>query len=165
METGYRIAKSLAGTPASNDVKLEARGIMNRYELIGKPFSLVMKSPDGTIIDLGARRARSTIAYIWSATQSPNSLLALNRLKAGPAPNNDWVYICVNSTQADFNTKKVMAPFSGQHYFMPPGGENSFFDALGNRVVPYAYVISEEGLLSAFGPVSEISQLLGSAKR
>lgn len=165
MVTADRIARLLVAVPAPPPVQAEARALLARTGLVGRPLTLALPALDGTRVDLARRSDQPTVVFFYSAAVNPASLAAAKRFQKTAAANCRWVYVAVNSTAAQVNGARAAAPFSGTHCALAPADSLPVLDRLRLRHFPSVFVVNRKGLLTGFGPVEELPGLVWDANR
>ena len=165
MRTADRIAQLEIASPAPAEVKAEARAILERRNLLGRPLNLAVPATDGTVVDLARHNDRPTVVFFYSAANNPGSLVAPKRFLKTPVADCRWVYVAVNSTAPQVSAAKARAPFPGTHCALTAAEAAPLLDRLRHRHFPYVYVVNRQGLLTGFGPIDELPGLVWDANR
>jgi hypothetical protein len=156
-EIASKVARSSAATATH---QREAKAIINRAMLLGKPVNLSLPLVEDGEIDLTQQQGHVTVVVVWSPSK-PGSLDPLSVFKRRLSPGVQIICLALGGTTDDVMHVRSRLPAVTQFCHVPIGPKaNQVATALRLQLAPYIYVLNRSGVLSDFGPLSEMRAVL-----
>lgn len=162
MATARRIAGNLMqSASASAEAKDEARAILARDALLTKSLSVKLTALDGLSVDLSQPNGRTTVLYVCTYGIGNTHQLSALRAAANTLPAGvQVIYLVLGANAEQAATIRSLAPTPGVFCSDVLKSESSAMHKLLVRRTPYVFVLNPAGILTGFGPVAELSNLL-----
>jgi hypothetical protein len=139
------IAAELLSSPSPESVKTNARALLGRLDLVGKPIAAEFDGADVKIAKAATKAGRATLIYTW-ASWSPSSLdLAAKLKKRGVNAN-------VVALNLDEDTKAAEAialkeGLLGTAVYDERGREGALAQRLSIKTAPQVIIVDDEGVI------------------
>lgn len=163
LPTALRFATEALHAPAATAAtKLQAKTLVDRMGLLGKPIALRLTGLDGTGLDLAKASGKITLLLAWSPSD-PSSLAVLKTLGKAVPKDAQIVYLALGGTEKAAKALWAAPPLPGVHCHAPAGPlSRAVSEALHLRYspVPRVYVLNKAGNLAGFGPLEDLPLLL-----
>jgi hypothetical protein len=160
-----RIAHALASEVVSSATasvrdQREAKRIKERSKLLGHTINLSLPLADGGQLDLGAERGHVTIVVVWSPSR-PEALDPLAVFERAFPRGTQVIGLALGGTKNDAKRIGHTLPVLTKSAFAPLGATTkSAIEALKVHLSPYVYVLNREGVLTDFGTIDDLPDVL-----
>ncbi|MBM3852217.1 MAG: hypothetical protein FJ399_03585 [Verrucomicrobia bacterium] len=166
LTTATRVANRLLGMARAPEwAKSDARTLLERSHLIGRPLNLTITTIGGDLIDLAAAHANRTVIYFWNPADGPVAFAALDRFRAALPTALRWVYVAVTGAPPVSDRPMAGSPFASTHCYDRAQTGGSIVRALKVTQAPYAFVLDRGGRVAGFGFPENLATLLEAANR
>lgn len=169
MEAANRLATKLLEMRPPAPVKAAAEAITTRYGLVGRPLALHLTRLDATSFELPARTAAAgpTVLYVWVPGHGPGAgpFAALASLRGKLPPGVTWIYLGLGVAEPEARLAAPRAPFAGTHCRDDAGPRSALAQRLAITASPTVFVLDRQGVVSGFGRVADLPELLSAATR
>jgi hypothetical protein len=163
LATALRLATETSHSPvATASAKAQAKVILDRMHLLGKPVNLRLTIVDGAEFDLSKQAGKITVVVAWSAAD-PRSLDALKPMGRMMPKDVQVVFLAMGGTKKQVQTGRAASPLPGTHCHAPAGPlSRAATDSLKLQYspVPRLYVLNRAGKLVGIGRLEELPALL-----
>lgn len=162
--TAKRIATNLLSWPASAAVKSEAQDILARDALTGKPLAVRLTRTNGQTLDLAQSTGQKRLIYLWAPRADDTAPPKLTPFAASLG-GTQIVYLILGVKATRAQSLAAAAPAGSVVCFSEQGLLHPSIQALKTRQAPFAFALNAAGAVTAFGPISELPNLLAAANR
>ena len=166
-DAGRDIARRIVQSDtASEQTKLAARAILERYTLVRQPLDFPVVPVQGRPTTLAALAGKTTVVCFWDGTRSPDGPPGLADQRRNPRPDTRWIYISIGALPEGPRSKKQT--FSGpQGVFAAEasGWQSPLVAKVKLQSLPYVFVLDEKKNLSAYGRIDELPALFAGIGR
>ncbi len=163
LPTALRFATETSQSPvAPPAAKAQAKVIMDRMSLLGKPVNLRLTIVDGAEFDLSRQAGKITVVVAWSPA-NPGSLAALKPMGRIMPKDAQVVFLAMGGTEKQVKAGRAASPLPGTHCHAPAGPlSRAASDSLELQysAVPRLYVLNRAGKLVGIGPLEDLPALL-----
>ena len=160
-------AKAIAGEllllASPERVKIEARRLLERYAMVGKPAALNFTADDGSDFDLQKQKGKMTVIYVWGNI-SQGSLAAVPKIKNAVKPNVTFIGVNLDTDIAAAKATARRESLPGIQVYDAEGLNGAPARQLQLGQIPAVYVVDSKGILQGFGSPDELIGLLAAAK-
>jgi hypothetical protein len=159
--TAHALASEVLSSSAATIGDLrEAKATKERAKLLGQLVKLSVPLADGGELDLGAERGHVTIVVVWSPRR-PEALDTLGVFGRAFPRGTQVVALALGGTEKDAKRIGSILPVVTKSAYAPLGPTtNSAVDALKVHLSPYVYVLNRSGLLTDFGTIEDLPDVL-----
>lgn len=162
-QSARSIATDLLNKPAPANVKKLAQDVLDRLDLPGKTIPLKFALGNGTTFDSTKVQGTPFVIYFW-ASWGDATIQGFPQIRDAAA-NTNAIFVGINldqSPQAQLEAPDGSAPPGPQHW-EPAGLDGAVPQALRVWQIPSVYVFDAQGVLTGFGPPSQLASLLTKA--
>lgn len=160
-----QIATGVSRSPAASpEARAEARSIIARAGMVGKPLQLTLPRIRGGEFNLGQQQNKLTALVVWPAGD-PESLASMTAFQGGLPEGVQVVYLPIGKVSVVLNAQGKL-PVPGVICYAPTGSARKAMDeALNLRYAPApcVYVLDRAGKVVGVGRLKELSALLAKA--
>jgi peroxiredoxin len=148
---GRALAAELMTSTAPEDIKLWAKGYLNRLDSAGKPVDLKFTAVDGQEVDLAQLRGKVVLVDFWATTCGP-CVAELPRVKAAydlfHAQGFEVIGISCDTDKTDLEkfVKQHGIPWP-QYFDGKQQTDNKFGAAFGVDGIPHMFLVDKKGIL------------------
>jgi hypothetical protein len=160
-KTAHALASEVVRSTAvvARDMR-EAKAIKDRCRLLGHSINLSVPLADGGECNLGTERGHVTIVVVWSPRR-PEALDPLSVFGKTFPRGTQVVALALGGTANDAKRISRTLPVLTKSAFAPFGpATRSVGDALKVHISPYVYVLNRSGVLTDFGTIDELPDVL-----
>ena len=158
-----QVANDILLMPAPAHVKEEARAILGRLDMVGKPLDLEFTDDTGAAHRLATHKGKTVVFFVWATWAGAADPGAAVKAKIPRAATT--VSVNVDQDVARGKAEKAKLGVSGISYFDARGMSSPLARQLGVTKVPGFYVINARGEFVGSARAEELDELLQRAAR
>jgi thiol-disulfide isomerase/thioredoxin len=150
-QKAVRLAREMVDSSAPPEFKLWAKGVLNRFDLFGKPFQMKFTALDGRDVDLSKMQGRVVLIDFWEPGCLPSEEVVLD-VKAAyekhHAQGFEVIGVAFNDDKAEvlrfLREKGIEWP---QYFDGKSGVSNKYGQEFGIAALPHMLVVDKTGCL------------------
>jgi thiol-disulfide isomerase/thioredoxin len=160
-ETARLIARQIKDTPAPDDIKQQAAGMLKRFDALGKPVAIQFTALDGRTVDLAQMKDKVVLVDFWATWCGPCRGEIPNVLAAyGKFHDKGFEVVGISLDQDKDALQKYT---SEQHmvwpqYFDGQGWANKFARQFGINAIPAMWLVDKKGNLRDVNARGDLDQ-------
>ncbi len=144
------LATEIVNSPASDEVKAQAKSILKKMEAVGKPVAIQFKAVDGREVDLAKMKGKVVLVDFWATwcgpcvAELPHVKEAYEKLHA-----KGFEIVGISFDQDKEKLEKFVAKekMSWPQYFDGKGWQNKFGQEFGINSIPAMWLVDKKGVL------------------